>query len=126
MLRKLPENAVASSIQGEGFEAGKAIDGDVEARWASKQGDPQWVYIEFAEPKTFSIVRLNWENAFARQYEIQISNDAQHWTPIYKEINGDGGIDEIKVAKQTSRYIRMYGTQRGTPWGYSLWEFGVE
>ncbi|MCK4947980.1 MAG: discoidin domain-containing protein, partial [Candidatus Aureabacteria bacterium] len=77
ILRKLPENAVASSIQGEGFEAGKAIDGDVEARWASKQGDPQWVYIEFAEPKTFSIVRLNWENAFARQYEIQISNDAQ-------------------------------------------------
>ena len=126
ILRKLPESAVASSLQGGGFEAGKAIDGDVETRWASKQGDPQWIYIEFAEPKTFSIVKLSWENAFARQYEIQISDDAQRWTPIYKEINGDGGIDEIKVENQTSRYIRIYGTQRGTPWGYSLWEFGVE
>ena len=125
ILGKLPENAVASSIQGDGFEADKAVDGDVETRWASEVGDPQWVYIEFAEPKTFSVVKLNWENAFARQYEIQISNDTHHWTSIYKEMNGDGGVDEIEVGAQTSRYIRVYGTQRDTPWGYSLWEFGV-
>jgi hypothetical protein len=25
----------------------------------------------------------------------------------------------------TGRYIRMYGTARATPYGYSLWEFGV-
>ncbi|MCK5655297.1 MAG: discoidin domain-containing protein [Candidatus Aureabacteria bacterium] len=121
-----PDEVVVSSIENQDLGAYKAIDGDFNTRWASKQSDPQWIYVEFAEPETFSTVKLNWENAFARQYEIQVSNDAQHWIPIYKEINGDGGIDEIKVGNQTSRYIRMYGTQRGTPWGYSLWEFGVE
>jgi hypothetical protein len=25
----------------------------------------------------------------------------------------------------TGRYVRMYGTARATPYGYSLWEFGV-
>ena len=25
----------------------------------------------------------------------------------------------------TGRYVRMYGTQRGTQYGYSLWEFEV-
>jgi beta-glucosidase len=25
----------------------------------------------------------------------------------------------------SGRYVRMYGTQRGTQYGYSLWEFQV-
>jgi hypothetical protein len=25
----------------------------------------------------------------------------------------------------SGRYVRMYGTQRTTQYGYSLWEFGV-
>ena len=37
---------------------------------------------------------------------------------------GTGGSQTLPVSG-TGRYVRMYGTQRGTQWGYSLWEFQI-
>jgi len=31
----------------------------------------------------------------------------------------------VSFAPTDGRYVRVTGTERGTPWGYSLWEFGV-
>ena len=53
-----------------------------------------------------------------------VSNDASSWTTIYSTSSGDGGIDDLAVSG-SGRYVRMYGTTRGTAWGYSLWEFEV-
>jgi hypothetical protein len=35
-----------------------------------------------------------------------------------------GGAETYPIAG-TARYVRMYGTERGTPYGYSLYEFKV-
>ncbi|MFE3452616.1 hypothetical protein ACFXJ8_27200 [Nonomuraea sp. NPDC059194] len=35
-----------------------------------------------------------------------------------------GGTDDLAVTG-SGRHIRLYGTSRGTPYGYSLWEFEV-
>src|SRR5207249_4589133 len=35
-----------------------------------------------------------------------------------------GGVDEHELG-QTARYVRVMGTRRGTPYGYSLWELQV-
>jgi hypothetical protein len=35
-----------------------------------------------------------------------------------------GGVNDLAL-KNTARYVRMYGTRRGTEWGYSLWSFEV-
>ncbi|MBN1410874.1 MAG: discoidin domain-containing protein, partial [Spirochaetales bacterium] len=47
-----------------------------------------------------------------------------NWTSIYTTTSGTGGVETLSVSG-TGRYIRMYGTARGTAWGYSLWEFEV-
>src|SRR5690606_13835499 len=47
------------------------------------------------------------------------------WTDIYHEVNSDGGTDKIVVSASNIRYIRMYGVQRATAYGYSLYEFEV-
>ncbi|MEA3462538.1 MAG: GH116 family glycosyl hydrolase, partial [Bacteroidota bacterium] len=77
---KAPINkiAVASSVEGPGFEADKAIDGDFSTRWSSEFSDPQWIYIDFGESKTFSTVTLDWEAAYGKAYEIQVSDDAEN------------------------------------------------
>ena len=36
-----------------------------------------------------------------------------------------GGTERDYFAPVTGRYVRMYGTERTTIWGYSLWEFEV-
>jgi hypothetical protein len=39
--------------------------------------------------------------------------------------NGSGNTEEIKFAPTTARRVRLYGTQRATPFDYSLWEMRV-
>lgn len=55
-------------------------------------------------------------------YDIQVSDDGSSWRTVYSTTTGDGGADDITV---TGRYVRMNGTQRGTAWGYAVYEFGV-
>ncbi|WP_214104804.1 cellulase family glycosylhydrolase [Acrocarpospora catenulata] len=117
--------ATASSIEGTGFEAGRAVDGNTATRWASAEGsDPQWIRIDLGGSYAVSRVRLNWEVAYGKAYRIEVSPDGSNWTSIYSTSTSDGGIDDL-TASGTGRYVRMYGTARGTQWGYSLWEFEV-
>ncbi len=67
---------------------------------------------------------LYWENAYARAFQIQISTDGNTWTSIYTTTTGPGGTQTLNITG-TGRYIRMYGTQRATQYGYSLWQFQV-
>ncbi len=117
--------ATSSSIEAGGFEAGRAVDGSTSTRWASAEGhDPEWIRIDLGSTHTVSRVRLNWEVAYAKSYKIQISADGSSWTDVHSTTSGDGGIDDLTVSA-SGRYVRMYGTRRGTPYGYSLWEFEV-
>jgi len=70
-------------------------------------------------------VVLSWEQAYARKYQIQTSDDGQIWTTRYTEDAGDGGTDTISLQGVSARYVKLYSWQRGTVWGDSLWEFDV-
>jgi hypothetical protein len=69
-------------------------------------------------------VTLNWETAYGKAFSIQTSPDGTNWTTIYSTTTGTGGVQALTVSG-TGRYVRMYGTARGTQYGYSLWEFDV-
>ncbi len=123
------KNVTASSIQDNDMEvsADKAVDGNTGTRWSSQsREDPQWIMLDFEECKGFEKVVLNWESAYAVEYEVQISDDAQNWKTIYAELRGNGGKDIIDVGSQKARYLRIFGKKRcNEDWGYSLWEIGV-
>jgi len=57
---------------------------------------------------------------------LQVSDDTLNWTTIYTTTSGTGGEEVIPVGQQTARYLKMRGMQRGSEWGYSLWEMSVE
>jgi hypothetical protein len=116
--------ALASSTETTAFPAGNAVDGNTATRWSSAFGDPQWIYVDLGSVATVTRVVLNWEAAFARAYQIQVSNDASAWTTVFSTTTGTGGVNDLAVSG-SGRYVRMNGTQRGTVWGYSLWEFQV-
>jgi len=120
----LNKNVVVSSIEGSGLEGPKAVDGSLSTRWSSQFNDPQFIYIDIGEVVHLDRVDLIWETAYGKEYKIDISNDASNWTTIEHVLNSDGGIDRIETSAD-ARYIRMYGIQRGTEWGYSLHEFEV-
>jgi hypothetical protein len=48
------------------------------------------------------------------------------WSHVaYDQKDGKGGIEDITFPAVTARYVRMYGTQRNTAYGYSLFEFQI-
>jgi hypothetical protein len=116
--------AACSSIEGWDYACNQAIDGDLATRWSSQFNDPQWIYVDLGSRMRIERVILHWETAFGKAYQVQISDDAIHWTDVYSTTASDGGVDNLELSG-TGRYVRLVGTQRGTGYGYSLWELEV-
>ncbi|WP_310551479.1 cellulase family glycosylhydrolase [Paenibacillus glufosinatiresistens] len=121
----LGRTAAASSTEDSSKTPAMAVDGNSSTRWSSSYSDPQWISVDLGSATPVEGVKLNWEVAYAKAYQIQLSTDNQKWTTVYSTTSGDGGIDNISFASQSARYVRMYGTQRATSYGYSLWDFEV-
>jgi beta-glucosidase len=116
--------ATASSVEGAGTPASAAVDGSTTTRWSSAFSDPQWIQVDLGTSASISQVVLNWEAAYAKAFQIQTSPDGTTWTDIYATTTATGGVQTLSVTG-TGRYVRVYGTARGTAWGYSLFEFQV-
>jgi PKD repeat protein len=120
--------ATASSVENGSLTADKAVDGNAGTRWSSQFSDPQSITVDLGEAHTVTGVKLTWETAYGSAYSIQTSADGTTWrTASYSTSSGDGGVDDITFATAAAdtRYVRVNGTTRGTPWGYSLWELQV-
>lgn len=116
----------SSSIRKSGATGPEAVvDDNPASRWSSEFSDPQWIAIDLGESKRISRVELAWEGAYAKAYAIQVSIDGQQWTDVYTTKSGKGHYDVVRFKPVDARWVRMYGTQRGTPFGYSLWEMKV-
>jgi len=106
------------------YPPSNAVDGNPRTRWSSAFHDPQWITVDLEAPVDITKVKLNWEKAYATAYQIQVSDDDASWNTVVNVTEGDGGFDEHDVSAH-ARYVRMYGTARATPYGYSLWEMEV-
>ena len=116
--------ALASSLENGEAPAAAAVDGRAETRWGSQWADPQWLRVDLGRTATVTRVVLQWEAAYAKSFQIQTSPDGNAWTSIYSTTSGTGGTQSLTV-NGSGRYVRMYGTQRGTGYGYALLEFQV-
>jgi eukaryotic-like serine/threonine-protein kinase len=115
----------ASSVQPDTtWVPAGAVDGNTGTRWSSDYSDPQWLEVDLGAAHPITKVVLDWETAYAVAFQIQVSDDGSTWTDLYSTTTGTGGSQTLQVSG-TGRYVRMYGTQRATQWGYSLWEFQI-
>ncbi|MEU9553709.1 discoidin domain-containing protein [Streptomyces werraensis] len=105
-------------------EPAKATDGRADTRWASDWSDPQWIQVDLGSATSVRKLQLVWDPAYAKSYEVHISDNGTAWRTIYSTTTGNGDIDTIDVAA-TARHVRLHLTARGTGWGYSLHEFGI-
>lgn len=124
------EKVTASSTQPpyldkeEYFYPELACDNDLQTRWSSGHDDPQWITLDFGKEVNIGLVKLVWESAYAKKFKVEISIDGENWKEVYAiDQKKDSNIDLIKLDdKQRARYLQLTGEQRGTDWGYSLWE----
>ena len=106
------------------YAAHNAVDGDPQTRWSSAFRDPQWLTVDLGIPAHMSRIQLNWEAAYAKDYELQTSDDGSLWTTARRVVGSAGGVEEHEL-DATARYVRVNCMRRATPYGYSLWELKV-
>ncbi len=120
----LNKTVQVSSIEKAGVEGNYAVDGNMNTRWSSQFSDPQYITIDLGSVQAFNKINLFWETAYGKEYKVYVSDDNSNWNEIYHQANGVGGSESI-IHQSTGRYVKIYGIQRGTEWGYSLWEVQV-
>ncbi|CDG84341.1 discoidin domain-containing protein [Janthinobacterium agaricidamnosum] len=106
------------------YLASNITDDDATSRWSSRYSDNEWIQVDLGSSKVIGAVELNWQNAYGRAYDIQVSDNGSNWTTVYRQLAGAGGNDKVALYA-SGRYVRMQGIARGTPFGYSLFGFKV-
>ena len=125
--KNLAENkdAFSSSKEGDNVSAKYAVDGNENTRWSSAFNDDEWIYVDLGKSYNVNKVILTWENAYGKDYDIQVSNDGNNWTTVKEMRNQNGGENTAEFGTVSARYVKMQGVKRGTGYGYSLWEIKV-
>ena len=101
-----------------------AFDGDYGTRWASEYSDGEWLKLDLGKIREVGQSVLYWENAFATDYEIQISPDNLRWETIHRQKEGLGGTEIIELNAK-GRYLRFNFLKKNTPYGVSIYEIEV-
>lgn len=123
--RLTPVAAAASSSESGATGAASATDRNINSRWSSAFADPQYLQLDFGDVKRFTRVKIAWEAAYAKDYQVQASLDGLTWGPLQTVVDGDGGVDDLTGLSGRGRYLRVYGTRRATTFGYSIYEVDV-
>nr|WP_144922194.1 discoidin domain-containing protein [Paenibacillus bovis] len=113
--------ATASTEQNKDVnQAAKAIDGNMETRWAA-DGDskPQWLIVDYGESKNISTIKTVFEfDDSYYQYKIEVSKDKENWelfadrTENTELPGNEGYIDE---GNKQGRYVRITVTNTQHP-----------
>ncbi len=117
--------------EGSGNTPQRVNDGSPLTRWESEWYDNQMIEIDLGQTRTIDTVMLHWESAYAKVFRVKIGSNcgsSPHqctWTQVYSTSNGKGGDSAITFNEINGRWVKIELVQRGTPWGFSLWEFGV-
>lgn len=78
----LAAGTTATASSDDGNPASNAVDGNPRTRWSSAYQDNQWIQVDFGSATSFDQVAIDWEQAYARDYTIQVSNDGATWTTV--------------------------------------------
>ena len=119
----LNKPVVTSSVSGS-RTGNLAVDGSTSTRWSSVASDPQWIYVDLGSQYNLTSVKITWSSAYGKNYTIDVSNNATSWSTI-KSISNNTSLTNTNSVTGTGRYVRIYGTQRGTTSGYSIYELQV-
>ena len=108
-----------------GLTPEKLTDEDAGTRWSSGPGGAEtWVAIDLGKPQEFNTVTINWENAYANEFHIAVSDDGAQWHDIAQGA-GKVGVTETRFPPITAQHVRILMSKAATGWGYSIWEVEV-
>jgi hypothetical protein len=104
----------------------KAVDANGTTRWSSAYANNQNFVVDLGANYNINRVRIVWEAAYAKDYQIQFSTDNANWTTV-REFWGkaSAATDDQTGLTGVTRYVKIYCINRATTYGFSFYEFEV-
>jgi len=87
--------ATASSVDSDSNGPGNAVDGNPRTRWSSAYQDNQWIQVDLGAAVAFDQVTIAWEQAYARDFVVQVSDDGTAWTDVKAVSNA---VVQLKIS----------------------------
>ena len=115
----------ASSIESDSYKAEYAVDADGNTRWSSQYYDKQNFIVDLWEVHTVASVKIAWEDAYASQFQVQLSTDNSLWKTVYENYEAKGGTMVINFSPMKAQYVKIYCIKRATEFGFSIHEFEI-
>lgn len=119
------KQVTVSGVENNDYAAANLVDSNADTRWSSNFADDAWAVIDLGSVCNISEVVLNWEAAYGKKYEIQVSTDGNQYKTAATQENGAGGVEKIALNQVEARYVKIQGIERALPYGYSLYEAEV-
>ncbi|RAW00336.1 glycosyl hydrolase [Pseudochryseolinea flava] len=114
------------STENAGMPGSAAVDGDPATRWSSAFSDPQWIYVDLGATYSISRVKITWETASSKDYQVQLSTSTSSWPTVLKNVTGNTTlVNDHTGLSGAGRYLRIYSTARNTVYGISIFELEV-
>ena len=103
-----------------------AVDAKSDTRYASKQKDDAFFYIDLGNTEKINKIVIDWEAAYAKEYKVQLSMDAITWTDVAKVTKDSQSKDVIEFPYYLqAKFVKFQGIKRATDYGYSFYSFEV-
>jgi hypothetical protein len=122
-------DATASSIEANHFVADWAVDDNQDSRWASNgpnHGSPrQWLQLDLGQICVIDSVTLEWERAYSRYYQIEVSDDANSWVAVFTDTEAQGGSVEASMQDVMARYVRIFSFEGDANYGISIFDVKI-
>ncbi|MFY0255514.1 Ig-like domain-containing protein [Chitinophaga sp. 30R24] len=118
----LNKPVTVTSVEAVGTPGTSAVDGNLTTRWSSAFSDPQSITVDLGATYNINEVKVTWEAAAGKNYEVQISADQSNWTTLKSVTNNTTLVNDHTGLSGAGRYLRIYGTSRVTAYGYSIYE----
>lgn len=113
-----------SSVYDPRYQPDYATDGKPDTRWASAiyRGTPEWLLVDLGAEVPVETLVIRWEHAFAVDYEVQVSGDAERWRTLRHVIDGFDGTVTLSGLGGAGRYLRILCHTPGPFPLFSIWE----
>ena len=121
------KTAFSNSVKGKDYQPEEAFDGNLGSRYAATSYESGVTLgVDLGKTYKVSSVAFKWENAYATEYNIQVSKDGKAYDTVKTMTADKAETIEVPLDEAVeARYVRIECVKNALNYGYSLWEMGV-